>query len=218
MGHMTRERAWTEIERRIVTGELPGGSRFDEEAVAADVGVETAAVREALCRLERDGFVRAVSDGGFAVAELDEIELREAFPIVILLEGLAVRNTAEFPDEAIARLREINEALGAEAGDPMAAATRDWEFHDELVSHCGNEPLLSTLRPLKRMLLRYEFAYMSTERFVATAVESHAAIVDALEAGDSERAAQLVESNFRDTFGGMLEKLERRREDGRTRR
>jgi DNA-binding GntR family transcriptional regulator len=207
MGHETRERAWTEIERRIVSGDLAGGARVDEERLAGDLEIETPAVREALCRLERDGFVRAESDGGFAVAPLSEIEVREGYPVLILLEGLAVRSTPSYPPEAIARLREINAVMAGESEDAMAAATHDWEFHEELVRHCGNEQLLSTLRPLKRLMLRYECNYMSAQDFVSRSIHQHAAIIDALEAGENERASTLVEQNFRDSLPGILEQL-----------
>jgi DNA-binding GntR family transcriptional regulator len=207
MGHGTRERAWTEIERRIVSGELTSGSPLDEDALADELEVEAPAVREALCRLERDGFVRPQDGGDFAVAPMSEIEVREGYPVVILLEGLAVRSTAQFPEESIARLRAINAAMADDSTDQLAAATHDWEFHEELVRHCGNDQLLSTLRPLKRLMLRYEYHYMSTRDFVSRSVHQHEAIVDALENGDRERASALVEDNFRDSMPGILGQL-----------
>jgi DNA-binding GntR family transcriptional regulator len=207
MGHGTRERTWTEIEHRIVSGELAGGARIDEDGLAADLEVEAPVVREALCRLERDGFVRPEEDGTFAVAPMSEIEVREGYPVVILLEGLAVRSTPSFPAESIARLRAINATMASESTDPMAAATHDWEFHQELVRHCGNEQLLGTLRPLKRLLLRYEYHYMSAQDFVSRSVHQHEAIIEALENGDRERASALVEDNFRDSMPGILEQL-----------
>jgi DNA-binding GntR family transcriptional regulator len=207
MGHRTRERTWTEIEQRIVSGELPGGTQIDEPVLAADVGVDVQVLREALCRLERDGFVRPADDGSFTVATLSEIELRESYPVAILLEGLAVRSTESFPAEAIARLRAINAAMADATGDPIAAATCDWKFHDELVRHCGNEQLLATLHPLKRHLLRYECGYMSGADFVDRSVHQHEKIVQALERGDRDAAAALVEENFRAALPQMLEGL-----------
>lgn len=207
MGHVIRERAWTEIERRIVAGDLAGGAMLDEHELAADLDVEAPIIREALCRLERDGFVRPEEDGGFAVSPLSEIELREGYPVAILLEGLAVRSTDEFPADALDRLRAINDTLATDSGDAPAAALHDWEFHHELTSHCGNEQLLATLRPLKRMLLRYECTYMRDADFVARAVRQHGEIVDALEGGDREAAAALVENNFRTALPSILDRL-----------
>jgi DNA-binding GntR family transcriptional regulator len=207
MGHGTRERTWTEIERRIVCGEMAAGARLDEDELATQLAVDTPVVREALCRLERDGFVRPEDGGAFAVAPLSEIEVREGYPVVILLEGLAVRSTPDFPPDAIVRLREINAEMANESSDPMAAATRDYEFHEELARHCGNEQLLATLRPLKRLMLRYEYQYMAAAEFVSRSVHQHEEIIQALERGDRDTASALVEGNFRDSLPGILEQL-----------
>jgi|tagenome__1003787_1003787.scaffolds.fasta_scaffold19988692_1 DNA-binding GntR family transcriptional regulator len=207
MGHGSRDRACVEIGERIVTGRLPAGAVLDESALAVEVGVDAPVVREALCFLQRDGFVREADDGGFAVSRLDEIELRETYPVVLLLEGLAVRSTPGFPADAIARLREVNADMERDGHDAAAAAMHDFRFHDELVRHCDNEQLLGTLRPLKRRLLRYELAYMALERNVGRSVAQHAEIVDALERGDREAAAAGVEANFRDAMPELLERL-----------
>jgi DNA-binding GntR family transcriptional regulator len=208
MAHETRDRACVEIGERIVTGRLPAGVVLDESALAVEVGVDAPVVREALCFLQRDGFVREADDGSFAVSELDELELRETYPVALLLEGLAVRSTPEYPGDAIARLREINADMERDGGDPAAAATHDFRFHEELVRHCDNEQLLATLRPLKRRLLRYELAYMAVQRNVGRSVAQHAEIVDALDRDDREAAACAVEANFRDAMPRLLERLE----------
>jgi DNA-binding GntR family transcriptional regulator len=207
MGHDSRDRACVEIGERIVTGRLPAGAVLDEGALAVEVGVEAPAVREALCFLQRDGFVRDAGDGAFAVSELDEIELRETYPVALLLEGLAVRTTPAYPPGALVRLRAVNADLERDGEDAAAAATHDFRFHEELVRHCANEQLLATLRPLKRRLLRYELAYMALPRNVGRSVAAHAAIVDALERDDREAAAAAVEANFRDALPGLLERV-----------
>jgi DNA-binding GntR family transcriptional regulator len=207
MGHDSRDRAAVEIGERIVTGRLPAGAVLDESSLAVEVGVEAPAVRDALCFLQRDGFVREADDGGFAVSALDELELRETYPVALLLEGLAVRSTPSYPAEAIARLREINADMERDGNDAAAAATHDFRFHEELVRHCDNEQLLGTLRPLKRRLLRYELAYMAAPINVGRSVAQHAEIVDALERGDREAAAATVEANFRDAMPRLLENL-----------
>jgi len=207
MSQDLRDRATAEIGERIVTGRLPAGALLDESALAAEVGVERPVVREALCFLQRDGFVRDADGGRFAVSRLDEVELRETYPVALLLEGLAVRTTPAFPPDAIARLREINADMERDGADAAAAATHDYRFHEELVRHCANEQLLGTLRPLKRRLLRYELAYMAEQRNVGRSVGQHAEIVDALERGDREAAAATVEANFRDALPALLDRV-----------
>jgi len=208
MSQDLRDRATVEIGERIVTGRLPAGAVLDESALAAEVGVDRPVVREALCFLQRDGFVRDVDGGGFAVSRLDEVELRETYPVALLLEGLAVRSTPAYPPDAVARLREINADMERDGADAAAAAMHDFRFHDELVRHCANEQLLGTLRPLKRRLLRYELAYMAERRNVGRSVGQHAEIVDALERGDRDTAAATVEANFRDALPALLDRLD----------
>jgi DNA-binding GntR family transcriptional regulator len=208
MSQDLRDRATVEIGDRIVTGRLPAGALLDESALAAEVGVDQPVVREALCFLQRDGFVRDAGGGGFAVSRLDEVELRETYPVVLLLEGLAVRTTPDFPTEAIERLREINADMERDGADAAAAARHDFRFHEELVRHCANEQLLGTLRPLKRRMLRYELAYMAERRNVGRSVRQHSEILDALEGGDRDVAAAAVEANFRDSLPGLLDQLD----------
>jgi DNA-binding GntR family transcriptional regulator len=205
--HDARQSACAVIEGRIVRGELESGLRLDEHFLAGELDVDAGVVREALACLERDNLTRAEADGGFSVAPLDENELRELYPVALLLEGLAVRTAPGFPAGRLDRLREINQRLASCAGDPVTAATCDWEFHDELVRGCGNEQLLETLRPLKRQLLRYEFAYMDEAAIVKRSAGQHAQIVDALAGGDRERAATLVEANFRDALPDLLARM-----------
>jgi DNA-binding GntR family transcriptional regulator len=205
--HDARQLACTTLEERIVRGELEQGQRLDERVLAGELHTDPGVVREALACLERDNLTRAEADGGFSVTELDEVELRELYPVVLLLEGLAVRSAPVFPPQQLAELRAINESMRASAGDAMAAATCDWRFHDALVRGCGNEQLLDTLRPLKRQLLRYEFAYMDDPASVETSFAQHVEVVDALERDDREAAAALVEANWRSSLPGLLERL-----------
>jgi DNA-binding GntR family transcriptional regulator len=203
-----RQTACTIIEQRIVRGDLAEGRRIDERSLASELHTDPGVVREALVRLERDNLTRAEDDGGFSVAPLDELELRELYPVVLLLEGLAVRSAPHFLPERLAALRAINARMRAAADDAIEAATADWEFHDELVRGCGNDQLLDTLRPLKRQLLRYEFAYMDERAAVEGSVAQHAGIVDALERDDRDAAAALVEANYRDALPGLLARLD----------
>jgi DNA-binding GntR family transcriptional regulator len=206
VGHEDRERAWTEIEHRIVVGDLAAGAPLDEAALATELAADPAVVREALTRLERDGFVQSDGADGFAVCALDEGELREAYPIALLLEGMAVRATS-YDERIVARLRACNAEMAASAEDPSAAAHLDYAFHDELVRHSDNDQLLATLRPLKRILLRYEHRYMATPDAVHSSVAQHELVIEAIDRGDLDGAARAVEANFRQSLAEVLERL-----------
>jgi DNA-binding GntR family transcriptional regulator len=207
MGAQPRDVAREAIERRITVGELPAGEPVDEQRLAGDLGVDRGTVREALACLVRDGLARADADG-FTVAPLDEAWLREAYPIALLLEGLAVRSAGRFEPGTIERLREINAEL-RELGprDARLAAERDFDFHDVLVSQSENERLLATVRPMKRMLVRYECAAMAEPRVADASARMHDAIIECLQAGDQEGAARAVEENYRRAFPAILARV-----------
>jgi len=204
MGAQPREVACEAIERRITAGELAAGEELDEPRLADELGVDRGTVREALACLVRDGLVHAEGDG-FSVAPLDEAWLREAYPIALLLEGLAVRSAPRFDRYALDRLQAINAEL-RELGprDPRLAAERDFDFHDVLVAQCQNERLTATVRPMKRMLVRYECAAMAEDGAPAASAAVHDRIIALLEDGDLDAAAHAVEDNFRDAFPGIL--------------
>ena len=207
MGAQSREVASDAIERRITTGELPAGEELDEQRLADELGVDRGTVREALACLTRDGLAAADGDG-FVVAPLDEVWLREAYPIALLLEGLAVRSAPAFDAEVLDRLRAINAEL-RELGprDARLAAERDFDFHDVLVAQCENERLIATVRPMKRMLVRYECAAMAEDGMPLDSAAMHDRIIELLEAGDREAAAHAVEENYRQAFPGILARV-----------
>jgi DNA-binding GntR family transcriptional regulator len=207
MGAQPRDIACDAIERRITGGEVPAGEELDEQRLADDLGVDRGSVREALACLVRDGLAQAEGDG-FVVAPLDESWLREAYPIALLLEGLAVRSAPAYDEPVLERLRTINAEL-RELGprDARLAAERDFDFHDALVAHCENERLLATVRPMKRMLVRYECAAMAEDGVPLASARMHDHIIELLEAGDQEAAASAVEDNYRQAFPAILERV-----------
>ena len=97
---ITRERLSTDVHQellnRIVRGEVGSGQRLKDAEVAEELGVSRTPVREALLRLEREGFISSQKHLGFSVKRLQESEIREVYPLVRLLECSAL-DTAPLP-------------------------------------------------------------------------------------------------------------------------
>jgi DNA-binding GntR family transcriptional regulator len=124
-----------------------------------------------------------------------EREVHELYPSVLMLEATAVLHAPPYDAGAIARLREANETLLA-ARDAEAGARADDLFHERLTENCGNPQLLEVVRPMREQLMAYERQYFSTAERRERSAAQHAAIIDALEAGEHERAAELIRENF----------------------
>jgi DNA-binding GntR family transcriptional regulator len=199
-----------EILAMIFDGRLPAGERINERDLGAELDVSRTPIREALLGLESEGFVHSRPARGFAPAPLSARDVNDVYPMVAALEILAVRSTP--PERLRARLPELEriaEQMAAARSAKRAQALDD-RWHARLAGDCDNERLLDTLASLKRVVRRYELAWMADNAHVQTSTEQHHAIVEALGRDDVDRAAELLDLNWRYTMAEMLAWLTRR--------
>jgi DNA-binding GntR family transcriptional regulator len=133
---------------------------------------------------------------------LDAAELRELLPAALILESLAVRMAPPFNAAAIERLRRASSRLQRAAADPAAAANAEDEFHGELVRCCGDMRLRAMARSAQRALLPYW-------RAAPVGAVHQDAIVDDLERGDNDGAADRIRASFSATLARLLAGVER---------
>jgi DNA-binding GntR family transcriptional regulator len=206
-----RQQVRRELLKMIFDGTLAVGERIAEREVAERLGVSRTPVREALMALEEEGIVESRPARGFAPAPLSAQDVRETYPLIAALEVLAIRGTDPAALAGLgARLRELAAGLAAAGDDPRALQRLDDRWHGQLVAACGNGRLLRTLEGLKRVVRRYELAWLDDGERVEVSAAQHAAIADALAAGEVAEAARLLELNWRATMAGLLGWLERR--------
>jgi DNA-binding GntR family transcriptional regulator len=193
-----------EILAMIFDGRLPVAERINERDLGAQLEVSRTPIREALLGLEGEGFVESRPARGFAPVPLSARDVNEVYPLVAALEILAVRSTP--PERLRAHLPELERLADqmAAAPDARRAQALDDRWHARLVKECGNERLLRTLSSLKRVVRRYELAWMADNAHVETSTEQHHAIVEALGGDDVDRAAELIDLNWRYTMAEML--------------
>ncbi len=177
--------------------------------VAGRAGVSPEAAAETLTALEREGLLVSMPGGGYRASRLDSREVRELYPAVLVLESVAVRDAPSYDAAAVARLREANATL-LEAQDAEAGARADDLFHERLIESCGNPRLLDVVRPLRQALMAYEQVYFSTPERRRRSAEQHGQIIDALAAGERERAAALVRDNFTTALPELTAELDAR--------
>ncbi|HET8951013.1 MAG TPA: BTAD domain-containing putative transcriptional regulator [Solirubrobacteraceae bacterium] len=154
------------------------------------------------------GWVAALADRP-APARLAVSEARELFPLAVVLESLAIRQSPPFGPGELDQLRWANERLRRARNDPFAASAADDDFHAALIAACGDEPLRAALRPVKRALLRYEHFYMADPDRIDRSAEQHDGIVAAVERGDHAEAAQRLRDNLTGGLGILTPALER---------
>jgi DNA-binding GntR family transcriptional regulator len=112
-----REHAYLYLKKLILEGEYQAGDRLVERELAAKLNISRTPIREALFRLESQGFVKTVPRKGVVITNISEDEVLEVFTILSSLEVLAVklaaqrmdRETQKELDQKIQELMELDE-------------------------------------------------------------------------------------------------------------
>lgn len=203
------EQVYQRLRELIVQGLLAPGSRVVETEVAARLGVSRTPVREALQRLQQEGFVvgaAGAQQARLTVAPLTRADVHELLNIVGELEGLGARWAAGLPvPERRALTRELK-ALNAEFFRTGRAASidhgrlyeADERLHRQIVEAGAGPRLIALHDSVKPQAERYIRMYISMlTSDIKASVAEHDAMIDAIDAGDPDGAQHAVQANWR---------------------
>lgn len=191
----------SEIAQRVVEAilaqKLAPGGRLGEQELADLFGVSRTLVREALMQLQARGFVEVRTRKGWYVVEPSFAEARDAFAARRVIETGLLRDAGKPLQTVIKRLRQhvADEREAIASGD---AATRTFllaDFHVCLAECLGNRLLSGVMRDLTARTTLVAALYQSSHD-ASESCDDHAAIVDALAAGEIGRAEQLMAAHI----------------------
>ena len=206
-----REEVYSALVERILSRDLPPGSRINDQTLCADLGVSRTPLREALIRLEQDGFLRADVARGFTVQPLSIREVAEVYPIMWTLESLAIRLVGNDIRKSVDELQSIvDEMCSLPPKDFTKVEELDLAFHAKLRQGCGNDRLTDLLINLRRVLLRYEMDYWSDKALRERSIADHQCIVDLLRDGDIEGAIEMFVTHYQRGMESTLARLSER--------
>ena len=191
---------------RIIEGKLKAGEPVRESRLAAQLKVSRTPLREALLQLEREGFIRSDQRRGFSVQHLSAREVREIYPMIWTLEGLALRSNAICAHLLVTELTRINSKF-SKSRDPQRALGLDTQWHEHLTSQSQNRRLLAALSALRLAIRRYESVYMANSRLIPESVAQHNVIIKALKNHDTEAAICALEKNWRFGMDMLIRKM-----------
>ena len=184
-----------ELERMILTGELPAGGKLNEAALAARLGVSRGPVREAFRALEESGLVRLEKNRGVFVRQIPVEEADEIYELRAVLDEFAGRRlaqtaTPEHVRELRARVERMEKA--AAQGDVDGYLAANLAFHDRLVELAGNAKLLSTYRRLVNELHLFRRATLAQGGALPVSTREHREIVERIAAGAPAAAGRAL--------------------------
>lgn len=179
------------LREAIVRGDIAPNARLVESDISSRFEMTRDAVRTALIRLEQDGLVVREPHRGARVRRVSDDEAIEILQARAVLEGLAVRQTAERIDDAgsgrlracLARQRDL-----LERGDLLGASDVNAELHAALLELSGHGTAVRLINALSAQTVRYQYRTILIPGRPAASVAEHTAIVEAVIAGRAREA------------------------------
>ena len=204
-----RDQIKREVLERLRRNAIPAGQDINESRLAEELGVSRTPLREALIALEIEGLIESRPGKGFRFAPVSPKEYRELCPVVAALEGLALESSDPAHLAAVApRLLAMATEFDASVASHAEVDRRDDEWHDLLLSGCGNERLMDLLTTLKASLRRYVHLLIDDETEISRSADEHRLIAERIIGGDLPGAVEALKANWTSGMERVLEKLE----------
>ena len=206
-------KAQLRLREMIFSGELPCGARMTELAIVEKLGISRTPIRAALMRLEQEGLLETLTNGGYAVRTFSERDVSDAIELRGTLEGLSARIAAErgapalLMSQARTCVDQIDKILSQDALDDEAFlgyVTLNQALHN-LVSCMASSTVLS--RELERVA---NLPFASPSAFVVqqanspqvrdmlvVAQDQHRQVLDAIERREGSRAEAIMREHSR---------------------
>jgi GntR family transcriptional regulator of vanillate catabolism len=207
------EKALLGLRELILQGELPAGGRVVELNLVERLGVSRTPVRSALVKLQEEGLLEALPNGGYVVKSFTRDEILDAIEVRGTLEGLAARLAAERGVTSV-ELRDLEDCL-AEIDDVLAAdhvttdrfaryVTLNDRFHRLLMELPRSDMLARQLERAKSMPFASPNAFVMVQAtepgardVLLVAQSQHRGVVEAIGNREGARAESLMREHAR---------------------
>lgn len=186
---------------QILDGTLDGGSRLVQADIAARLRVSTTPVREALRDLATEGLIRLDAHRGATVVAFDLDDLREVYELRKTLEPIAMRWAAErLTGDELDRAAALQARMDAER-DAGSWVALNHEFHATLSDAAGSPRLSGMLQRLRDSSMPYVgLSFTLRPQQLQDGNEDHHRLLDALRAGDADRASETMTAHLDSTL------------------
>lgn len=189
------ERVYQALKDDIFAFRLMPGDRFSESEIAARMAVSRTPVRQALFRLEREGFVDVWFRSGWQIKTFDFAWFESLYDLRTVLECEAVKRLCRLPANDCASLLAELVSFWIDAprlADGIAVSLRDEAFHMALVAAVGNGEMArihAELTEKIRIIRRLDF---TREDRISATYDEHARILHAILHQQGEEAQRIL--------------------------
>jgi DNA-binding GntR family transcriptional regulator len=204
------QQAYSALRSAITYLRLPPGHAFLEREIVAALGISRTPVREALVRLEVEGWIQLIPRRGFKISPIGQDALRQIYEVVENLDGLAGRLAAglatdEQLDQLEVLIKQQSDALDAD--DLKSWAEFDDEFHSKIVEFAQNPRLRAIMEGQSDWIYRARLYTVSLRPKPTRSIDEHTAIVAAMRASSVDATQIMMEAHRHRAREEILEAL-----------
>ena len=207
------EKAYREIKQMVLENKVHGGEYLLEEDLARALGMSRTPLREALVQLQTERLISLVARRGNRIVPLTVEDMREVYELLEWLESQAACALAQRSDREryLPELRELTGRMktALAAGDMVAWAKANDQFHIRLVASAGNRRLIQICENLLDQSQRVRAFTLRARKPPVRTTEAHARMLRAIENGDADKAAEIQRENKRAWLVELQELIER---------
>lgn len=205
------KQAYEILKERIMRLQLRPGELIMVQPLSRELGYSRTPVREALIRLESDGFVEEADGKKFRVSELTLTDIMEIHQIREMIELHAVRTVAETrTQEWLDILSQYTASMrvSAESRDHVPFFQMDMAFHRQLIVYCGNRTLESLVAQLNEKIQRIRHLTTFVYHRLEDTLEEHDAILASIGEQDPDGAARAMKYHLDQVKDGVVKLFE----------
>ena len=187
------------LKTAIVKGDLSPGDRLIENQLAETLGISRTPVREAIHKLEREGFLRKKTGGGFRVIGLSRDDVIETFGIRSVLESYAARLAAQKHRKQ--DLKPLEKKIDIfqkrlDSGDFGSLPDINTEFHDLLYELSESPRLIKMINDLRDQIFRFRQIILKDADLAKVSNQDHKDMLNHIRQGDTGGVERLVREHL----------------------
>lgn len=188
------------VRDKIVSGELPPGSRINERVLTEELGISRTPLREAFKILAGEGLVSIRPNAGATVVAMSQEDVEDCLELLIGLEGFSAELAAQRATEAeIEEISALHDAMvrAFEAGALMEYFHMNLTIHQKIVDAAKNPATSRVYAMESARIVRFRFAGNRNHDRWQLAVQEHEQILYALRMREGPLLRELMRSHMR---------------------
>ncbi len=194
------------LREEIISGRLPADSLLRQQVLAERFGISRMPIREALYRLEAEGFISFTPNKGAMVAPISAADLQEIYEMRVAAETLALRLALpELTNAQIGRAEDLQDEMATSSVADFGRLNA--QFHMTLYQPCARPRLLTHIENLSNAADRYLRVTVGTLDYAQVSHGEHRSLLDACRRRDEPAAIESLTRHIEDAGQKLHKRL-----------